>query len=162
MALVLDATAGGSAANSYVTLANAITYFEARVGSTVWDDAETADQEESLAAATARLDQETYDGEKVSTTQRLKWPRSGLVDEDGNDVSEATVPREVQDATCELALALLTDPTTLDANALAGYSSLTIGPLSLQPRAGAVAGLPPAVQRLLARWRLSGNRLVRG
>jgi hypothetical protein len=161
MAITLDDTVGGADSNTYALLATAETYFEGRP-SEAWDAAEDADKDIALAAATSRLDQEVYAGEKASQDQRLKWPRLYLCNEDGYDLSSTAYPRELVEATCELAAAILTDPATLDASGLGAYKSLTVGPLSLQPVGATQAALPPSIGRLLRLWRVGGNRVVRG
>lgn len=152
MALTLDATVGGANANSYVTRAQANSYFEGRLQSDDWTGTSDAAKDQALVAATARLEQETYLGLAATDTQRLKWPRLWVLKDDGASYwpSDA-IPRPVQEAAYEVALALLgatTDP--LADTGLEGFDSVTIGPISVTPTKGRAGGeLPAQVHRLL-------------
>ena len=55
MTLVIDATVGGASANSFITLTEAQTFMDARLNSTAWSGASTADQNISLVEATREL-----------------------------------------------------------------------------------------------------------
>ena len=106
---VFWATAGNASANSYITVAEADTYFDERLNVSSWTSAGTDDKERALIAATRRIDQEQYEGEKVASGQSLKWPRYFATDEDGNEYATDAIPTLVEHATCELALKLLND-----------------------------------------------------
>ena len=96
MALTLDATVGGVAANAYADRAAANAYFEGRPGSEAWTaatDVSGGTREQALVAATSRLEQERYKGMKISSTQRLQWPRSGTYDPDGFLYPLTAIPR---------------------------------------------------------------------
>lgn len=165
---VLDATPGGTAANSYTDRASADAYFDGRLFADAWTGQPTAQRDLALIAATARLEQEGYVGRVASTTQALRWPRVGAVDEDGMSIDATTVPRAVQRACAELALYLLgssTDPLAM--SGLEAFRSIAIaGAIDFtlrddRPNAG---DLPPQVARLLRGLRTTGGqtRLVRG
>lgn len=164
MTLVLDATVGGASANAYDTKANATSYFEGRLNATAWTS-NAAKQEIALVMATGRIDQERFQGAKAAETQRLKWPRADVYDEDGLAVADTIIPRQIKEAVFELALYLLqqgaSDPTT--ATGLESFSSLTLGDVSLEMRdsAGQPLPLPPNVARLLAGYRIGGGGAVR-
>lgn len=168
MALTFDATLEGAAANSYITEAEAAAYFDGRLNADPWTNAAQGTRQRALVMATTRLERVTWLGSPTTTTQRLKWPRSGVRDELGTLFTGDTIPRPLQEATCELALHLLrlgsTDPAAADD--LAGIESITIGPLSLT-RAAAPPGdsdLPAEVRRCLARLAAAGSgtfRIVR-
>ena len=163
----LDATVGGIAANSYVSGVAADDYFEGRLNAGAWS-ADASLQDAALMTATERLEQERYKGAKANPVQRLKWPRTGIVDDDKQTVSDTTIPKEVREATFELALEFLRQGTT-DTTAPTGleqFKDVSVGPVSITMRDGdasqdAVAGdpaytdavkrenLPPQVQRLL-------------
>jgi len=109
MAIVIDATVGGASSNSYVTLAEATTYFEGDYHSNVWDVAADDDaRNQALVSATRRLNQEDYYGnrEDVTTPQRLKFPRLGLGYLDGISL-DSIIPLQLKDATYELAKYIL-------------------------------------------------------
>src|ERR1043166_138769 len=88
----LVATVGGSTSNSYVTLAEAETYFGDRINSSVngnWTNTSAgvartdAEKSAALVTATRRIDEEQFRGHKASSSQALKWPRYDVYDEDG-------------------------------------------------------------------------------
>ena len=155
MALVLDATVGGSAANVYLTLADAETYFSARPFTSVWTAAADADKNVALVYATTLLDQQKWKGAKGSTpagalTQALAWPRewAPTLEADANPefvteyfidlsvgyYSSLTIPQPIRDATCELALEILragtTDPLTKDTTW--NIAAESVGPIRTQ------------------------------
>ena len=167
------ASAGATNANSYVTLVEAAAYFDARLPmSTPWDDNDN--KEASLIMATRLLDAffrgsrvlapaygsiaafyrigPTWNGTPTSTTQRLAWPRSGLLTQNGAALDSTTIPQEIKDATCELAGQLAVKDTTLDnAAAALGITDVKAGPVSVSFRDGAILGkpLPDAVLLLI-------------
>lgn len=154
MPLILDATPGGAAANSYVSVADAQAYFDARMHVSAWTNATTPNKELALCAATARLEQEGYTGWRYSDAQRLKWPRDGAKDEDGVVFGPADVPDRVKFATCELALHMLAAGTT-DTQAASGlepFAALSVAgsvDLTLRDIAPAPGALPTPVVRWL-------------
>lgn len=158
MALTLKATAGASDANCYLTLNEAIAYFEGRPGAEAWEDASTAERTKALVGATMRLEQEQYRGTRASDTQALAWPRSGVT-YDGAELSDQTVPVVVQRACCEEALALLEEPERYAATGLEGFTSVDVGSLSLGIRGDQSAPmvLSPAASRLLRFVRVGGG-----
>lgn len=99
--------------DAYCTVAAADTY-HANMGNTDWptatsDEAIIAKKEIALRRATAFLDtiaRGKWKGVKASQTQKLAWPRSYVVDEDGYEIDEAAIPQQIADATCEAALRL--------------------------------------------------------
>lgn len=136
MASAIVATVGSASANSYVTLAEAVTYFGDKLNVKAWDVAETANQTKALLMAARRLERENWIGTRVTSTQALAWPRGDAQKPDGlggnNDYipgagaltsyrggygiyfasfgetySTTEIPQPVKDAQCELALAYL-------------------------------------------------------
>jgi hypothetical protein len=55
------------------------------------------------------IDQQQFTGERTSADQLLAWPRTGIA-----SVDSATVPQDVVDAQCELALAFIRNDLTLN------------------------------------------------
>lgn len=164
MALTLDATAKGASANSYVTRAEADAYFDGRVNAAEWtaSTVTAATKEQALVAATDRLEQEQYLGYKTTTTQRLKWPRTNVYDDDGTAYAEGVSPRPMKEACYEQALALLKDAKLLDATGLAAFDAVAVGPLNVQIRQPEASGkLPAQVQRLLRGLWIGGSGIVR-
>ena len=106
MALIIDATLGGSSSNSYVTLAESDTYFESRLYVSVWTDATDDLKNRALVMATRRVDYEKFYGDRATPTQSLALPRINLDYLDGIDMNN-TIPYQIKHATMELALYML-------------------------------------------------------
>jgi hypothetical protein len=161
MPAAIDATVGGSASNSYVSVAESTTYLEERLNVTAWEDALPDDHIRALIAATRRIDQERFEGVPVNpltgtstgTTQTLKWPRYSADDDAGWTWEATVIPQPVKHATIELALYLLNQGTTDPAQptGLEGFENVKVGALDITPRIGFVPDeLPGNVLRLLA------------
>ena len=105
MAATIDATLKGTAANSYVTLAEADAYFETVPHDEHWTGSNDA-KNRVLITATRYLDNFEYYGERCSTTQALKWPRKEYK-VDGVKIDCTFIPQPVKNATFELAHSLL-------------------------------------------------------
>lgn len=97
--------------NSYITVANANTYFASSLSNDDWSALDDDTKERALITATRMIDRQIWSGAKTSDAQALQWPRTGVIDSYGNDVSSGSVPQAIIDATCELALAIYQDPT---------------------------------------------------
>lgn len=70
----------------------------------------TDDQKaQALVTSTRYIDRQRWQGEKVSEAQPLAWPRSGAFC-NGVEVSSATVPQEIIDASIVLAALIANDP----------------------------------------------------
>ena len=129
----LVATAGGATANTYVTQADATTYFLTRTDTTAWTGASSDERDTALLFATTLLDREKWKGVRGMTpagalTQALSWPRRWaptleadaepeMITGEWEDLtlayySELTIPQPVVRATCELALEILRAATT--------------------------------------------------
>ena len=108
MVLVLEATPGSATANTYITLAEADVYLEdTRLHTTTWTALSDADKNAALAWATQTLDVSMdWYGYVRTTTQALRFPRSGIYDLDGNTVDYDTIPTILANATAELAAEL--------------------------------------------------------
>lgn len=105
---LIDATVGGTVANSYVTLAAADSHFANQLFAGDWFDATTVDRERALMAATKLLDYYDYIGEVVDEDQALKWPRQA--DDSGELIRTYAlnaIPAPIIAATCELAKHLI-------------------------------------------------------
>lgn len=117
MAVVIDATVGGASANSYVTLAEAQAYMDARLNESTWESATTDTQNRALVEATRELQPLYWQGTRADSTQALAWPRWFVINPDlpwaGTVYYASTViPQRVKDATCELALQFVKAGTT--------------------------------------------------
>jgi hypothetical protein len=108
MALVLDATVGGAAANSYSTRAEADSYHESRLYSTSWSGATDATKDAALVWATRLHDSSIeWKGAVRTHEQALRWPRYYAFSRDDELIQSDIVPEEVKHATAELARLLI-------------------------------------------------------
>lgn len=150
MTLVLDDTLGGPSANTYVTLAAADAYLDARFDTSQWDGLSEDDKTRALLMATQRLQLENFQGWPVSYTQALAWPRAGTVTRDGVPLSTTAIPQLVCDAQCELALVLAKNPESFADSDLGEFTNLQLGTLNVTPRTRRDIPLPTLVGRMLA------------
>lgn len=133
MALVLVATVGSAAANTYATVADADTYHEAHPYASTWTAATTDQKNRALATATALLDRHVaWSGYVLDDVQALQWPRSGAIYRSGYAVPTTVIPVDVVRATAELARQLLAADRTADNDIeTQGLTSLSAGSISL-------------------------------
>lgn len=124
MAVTIVATVGSASANSFVTLAEAATYMEARLNASTWEtDATNDTKNRALVEATRYLGTLAWLGTRSDDVQALAWPRELVVNPDdpyGNYYDTDAIPQRVKDATCELAFQFVksgtTDVAALDPN----------------------------------------------
>jgi hypothetical protein len=97
--------------NSYIDVADATAYLVDHINAADWSATSATKQAQALVTATRMLDRQPWLGTKYqqAPTQVLDWPRSGLTDDEGQEIDETAVPQFILDATCELALALIQD-----------------------------------------------------
>lgn len=171
MPATIDATVGGASANSYETVAEAQAYFDTRLPVAGWDDADS--QAVLLIMATRVLDalaqpfktffpaeggtpayyrvRRQWTGTPASTTQRLAWPRTGMLDQNGNAILSTVIPQALKDALSELAGQLGNEDRTLDNSVIVqGLSSIKAGSVSLTFNKGIIPQvIPDAVFNLM-------------
>jgi hypothetical protein len=164
MAFVLDASAGGVASNTYVTMAAANTYLQERPHPEPWFDYPPSLDAKiaALMMATRLLDEQIrWYGTPATSTQALAWPMQGQRDRWGTAISPTIVPTVIQRATAIYALYLLRD--TSEAQSIPGsdnalVKSRKVGDLTIvyqtssatqSPIAAAVL-LPAEVRQMLA------------
>lgn len=128
-------------------------YLAQRLGVEAWDNAASGDKPKALAEATRLIDLVPLVGVKQDDEQVREFPRD--VD-DGEEV-----PTEIQDACCEVALALLQGRTLDQLSASIGVASESTGDASVSytgERGGLALvdesyGLPsPTAASLMAPW----------
>jgi hypothetical protein len=157
--MALDATVGGANSDSYVTLAEANTFFAnhySEAKSSAWSELSTPQKESALKRATQILDSlrvldneygtgalplalvidNSYDVtiHRQLVNQRLQFPRN--IDINADD--DAFIPQNVKDAECEQAIHLLTfDEATLGTQLL-GIRTETVaaGPVRIRQEFG--------------------------
>lgn len=105
MTLIVETGTGASNSEAYCSVDTATTYHAIR-GNSTWALLTTAQMEEALRRATDYIEQRyamSWQGWRVSSSQALAWPRSGVV-YDGVSVSSSIIPQSLINATAELAL----------------------------------------------------------
>ena len=141
--MAIDATVGGTAANSYVTMAECDLYLENNPYGSAWDSSD-----EKLIYAQVMLDSMTaWSGTKTTTTQRLDWPReiSGAENDE--------IPLDIKNAQCEIALYLVNNPTEYLPDD--DLSEMVIGPIEMvfnRNEKGDQVLLPQIVQGMISGW----------
>jgi len=124
--IVEDGTAKDNA-NSYCSVDDANTYHEKRLHTDDWDNAITSTKEMALMWATRLLDDLIdWDGWKYTTTQALRWPRTGVVDLDGDDIDHTQIPDFLKNATAEFARCLIAEDRTADPDTK-GFKRIVVG-----------------------------------
>lgn len=148
MAFTFDATSGGAAANSYMTVEEANDYFAGSTDHADWDALNLLDKQRSLVTATRTLNLEQYGGIKATKSQALEWPRNAVMDYNGYDISG--IPPQLKAAVCEMVVWNLMD-RIVDDFELEVFESYKVGPLDLKMRAGAYKKFPHSVSDNLAK-----------
>ena len=157
MALVLNATPGDPAANSYCTVAEADSYHEGHLYASTWTAALTATKEAALVMATRLLD-ERYEWAAfpATTTQALQWPRDGSVLDvlQLSYIPSTVVPQKLKEATAELARQLIANDSTANSQVeTQGLTELTVGSITLRFKDSVLAKvIPDAVKNMIPRW----------
>ncbi len=110
MALVVEDGTVVAGADSYISVADADTYFT-NLGNSAWTGADSV-KEAALRKATNYVDM-TYNwvGSITDNDQPLSWPRYSAYDKEGRLLTD-TIPQKLKDAVCELAVASLSNDLT--------------------------------------------------
>jgi hypothetical protein len=135
--------------NSYVTLAEANTYFENRLNVAAWTEASDPEKTQALITATSVLNDEKWGGMAISDSQLLAFPRSGSYFDPrlGHEVILSTsVPDRVITATYELAYHFLNNEDVLDDTGT--VATIQVGTISLNIDSEANM-IPASVKRLI-------------
>lgn len=134
---------------SYLDSASSATYFAERLGTEAWDNASATDRTKALAMATRFIDALPFVLTKTADDQEHAFPRDGMT----------TIPQEILDACCEVALAFLKGRTPDAVDESSRVQSESIGDVSATyagSRADALAGpygIPSTeALRLLSKW----------
>lgn len=111
MAMIADA--GAIDANTYCTREEGDRYHRTHLYNTVWTLADDWRRDAALIWATRLLDEQaSWLGTKASSTQALRWPRTDVMDADGDEFPSDAIPTWLKNATAELARYLLTEDRT--------------------------------------------------
>ena len=158
--MAVDATIGGTDSDSYITVADADAYHDSHLYATTWDNALTSNKEKALKMATRLLDERiTWVGDKHTSTQSLRWPRSNVVDKDGYTVLTTEIPKAISNATAEFARHLLGSDLT-SASEGKGLDSVKADKVSVKfSPSDRLDVLPEIVLEMLAGW---GSVITRG
>jgi hypothetical protein len=164
--MALDATLGGSAANSYCTVAEADAYFSTSFNRTVWTSASVPNKEIALIESSRLLDtMVVWRGYRATVEQSIGWPRSYVYDPDrelgniaymdsglgGPYLSSEVIPRQVKAIVYELAYSVLENsgfnPVEND------LTSLKIGSIKIDfSEKVKNQGFPQIVRDMLVKW----------
>lgn len=102
------ADVGAANANSYVTVAEADSYFGDAFGKPLWESSDVENQEALVVTASRTLDLYIlWNGQKASADQSMEWPRSRAYDRFGALYPSDKIPTTVKYATFELAYYML-------------------------------------------------------
>ena len=115
MAATINATLSSASANSYVTLAEANTYFETVPDSSTWDDKTDDQKNRSLISSTRWIDSLNFYGDRCDTSQALSWPRNNY-HVDRVELTCSAIPADIKYAVYELARALVNDTNSITGN----------------------------------------------
>lgn len=121
--------------NSYVTVAEADAYFGDRLNADSWTSASAAIKSQALVTATRFIDERSWIGQAVSSSQKLGWPRKGASYLDNRlgtrvTIPENEVPEKVKEAVFEQALHMIKNDDVLDGTS-GVYEHITVGPITL-------------------------------
>jgi hypothetical protein len=171
MVLVVEDGTGLSTAESYLSEADADTYHTNHGNPTTWSSKTTAQKEEALRLATQYVDA-TYGGSWLGRrnlqAQALDWPRLGVTDFDGFTVDSDAVPRQVADATAEMAGRYAAGTTLFpDLTSPGTITSERVKVEGIEEEIHYVGGRSQVAQyrivdQLLRDLVSSGNRIIRG
>jgi len=121
--------------NSYVTEAEADTYFETRIDSANWTAASTELRESALVTATLLVDDHAWIGSAVSSSQALAWPRNNAIYNDTRlglnvTIGNTVIPDQVKEAVYEQALHLVDNEDVLQGQGQT-FESISIGSIAI-------------------------------
>ena len=177
MAISIDATVGGASANSYLTLTEANTIVEGLIlddDVTAWDSSSNDNKARALYTAAVRVDRERFLGARVTNTQALQRPRTGVRKPDTYINTYATgfpfristdyftdteIPEQVKKAQVILAVYLNNNRDGLGLSGLEDYKTVKLGSIEATPNFyGAVGAdrVPPLFERYFTGLRISG------
>lgn len=178
MPVSIVATVGAANANSYQTLGDAQVIIDGLIEDAdvvAWASATTDKKNRALVTATQRLDRERFLGARVTDTQALQWPRTGVRKPDTyintyavgfpfrittDYFTDTEIPTQVKYAQAIMAVYLNNNPDALGLSGLEDYKNVKIGSIDVTPNLGfgAVGAdkIPPIVERYLVGLRISG------
>ena len=110
MALTVEDGTGKATSESYISEADADTFFTDRGSPATWTGATSAQKESALRYSAEWLDgRYAWSGKVLLATQALGWPCLEARDEEDRLQASNTVPGRIKNAQCEVALEHLTN-----------------------------------------------------
>lgn len=142
--------------NCYVSLLEAESYFDTRIDSGAWVNADDEDKESALVTATLIVDENQFIGVAVSSEQSLGWPRTGATTFDTKlnltvTYSDSEIPKRLKLAVFEQAYHLLSNENLID-NKSQNFEEISIGSITLKDSnsdTGRVPMVPSLVRTFL-------------
>lgn len=121
--------------NSYVSIADMLTYVTDRVANpavlTAWEALSDELQATYLVNATRSLDMMVeWIGDRYSRDQKLDWPRVNAY-VDGFLLDQISFPQRVVEATCEMAIWAMENAGIISVTQNATYDSIKVGPIAI-------------------------------
>lgn len=141
--------------NSYISVADATTYFSDRLNVAEWTAATDADKGKALVMAARSIDNLSFTGRITESDQAMAWPRSGVADREGRCIDDDDVPQQVLDAQCETALALIRGDISEGADR--DVRRVRAGTVELEYRTGAPVRMVPDVAMQILSQFLDGS-----
>ena len=137
---------------SYCTIEYADEYFKNRLHAESWGQADESTKEKALKQATRAIDRQPLRGRKSDREQTLAFPR----------YPDTEIPKEVQEACCEEALAILESGNSQRRKLQQeGVQSFSLGNMSETFAAGAGKGLlSQEAKELLRPWLLGAVNIT--
>lgn len=105
-----------SNANSYVSVAETDAYLQANIFVyPVWS-ALTSDEKSAVVVWASRYidDRAIWNGYKTDNTSAMRWPRTGVYDQDGIAIGSHTIPHQLKTAVMVMASYLMVSDRALD------------------------------------------------
>ena len=177
MAITIHTTVGSSIANSYISLQEAQDIIDGLIEDddvVAWASSTTDQKNRALFTSTQRIDRERFLGARVTDTQALQWPRTGVRKPDtytnlyglsfpnrlvADYYTDTEIPDRVKHAQVILAVYLNNNRNGLGLSGLEDYKNVKIGNLEATPNFyGAVGAdrVPPLFERYFTGLRHSG------
>lgn len=154
MVLIVETGTGNPNANSYVSVAFADEYFGSHpFYADNWADLLAPQKESLLSTASRNLDMMVnWRGHPLTTTQGLRWPRTGAANLDGVAYPSNAIPVALRQAVCEYAYFMSTPQGNPDApSETEGVTELKVDVIQLKfGQSEARKTVPTATLRLLA------------
>jgi len=145
--------------DSYADIADADTYHLGRLHNDEWLNASTATKEAALKWATRMLDALSWEGQKTDSNQALKWPRTYVYDDNGDQLDTATIPQFLIDATSEYAFQLIKSDRESDSDSQ-GISEVKAGEVEVVfNNSDRASKTPSSVYRLIIGYLATGSSL---